>query len=359
MGSTIRVLQALGIGLVAAVALTACAAEGPQSVASGGEGSQPLRLVTTTTQVNDFTTRLSDGADIEITTLLGPGESVHSFEATPAELAAIGQADAVVLSGHGLETWLDAALDAAGFSGTTIDASAGLELPAASAEDEHASAEPEHSHAEDEHAEDEHAEDEHDDHDHGDVDPHVWTSPANAEVLVRTIADGLAALDPSDAELFQRNADSYLALLGQLDGWISENVEQVPAAERLLVSNHDALGYYNEAYGITFVGSILPSWDDNAEPSAAELDALIRDIRATGVKAIFTETQLPAQTAERLAAETGITVYSGDQALYTDALGAEGTAEATYIGATVHNTRVILESWGVTPSELPTELQGA
>jgi len=123
------------------------------------------------------------------------------------------------------------------------------------------------------------------------------------------------------------------------------------------VSNHDAFGYFTAAYGITYVGSVIPSFDDNAEPSAAEIDALVAAVKATGVKAVFSEASINPKAADTIAAEAGVAVYSGDDALYGDSLGPADSDGATYIASQLHNVSLILESWGVTPSAVPADLQ--
>lgn len=324
--------------------------------ATGGEtaGDGRPSVVATTTQVADFTREVGGDA-VEVTALLTAGQSAHSFDPSAAQLLALGEADALVVNGRGLESWLDDAIAASGFDGELIDASAGIEL--AATEDVHA--EDEHSdedHAEDEHAADEdHAEDEHA-HDGG--NPHIWTDPHLAAEMVENIADGLAELDGVDAEAIHAAEDDYQARLETLDEWIHENVEQVPVDQRLLVTNHDAFTYFLDAYDVTFVGSVIPSFDDNAEPSAAEIDALVERIRETGVQAVFSEASISPKAAETIANEAGVTVYSGDDALYGDSLGQPGSDGETYLGSQVHNARLILESWGVEPSALPAVLEG-
>ena len=123
------------------------------------------------------------------------------------------------------------------------------------------------------------------------------------------------------------------------------------------MTNHDSFGYFTAAYGITYVGSVIPSFDDNAEPSAAEIDALVAAISQTGVKAVFSEASINPKAADTIAAEAGVTVYSGDDALYGDSLGPAGSAGATYIASQLHNVSLILQSWGVTPSAVPADLQ--
>ena len=179
--------------------------------------------------------------------------------------------------------------------------------------------------------------------------------------MVGTITGGLIealGADSSDtATAIETNATAYSQQLSELDSWIRTNVDTVPAAERLLVSNHDALGYYTAAYGITYVGAVIPSFDDNAEPSAAAIDELVAAITATGVQAVFSEASLNPKTADTIASEAGVTVYSGDDALYVDSLGPEDSAGDTYIAAQLHNTTLILQSWGVTPTDVPADLE--
>ena len=119
---------------------------------------------------------------------------------------------------------------------------------------------------------------------------------------------------------------------------------------------HNSLEYYLDHYGIQFVGSILPSFEDNAEPSVAEITALIDTINTLGVKAIFVESSMSPKTAERIAQQTGAVLIEHD-VLYADSLGATGSNAETYIDATIHNTRTIVTAWGYQPLPLPQELE--
>jgi zinc/manganese transport system substrate-binding protein/manganese/iron transport system substrate-binding protein len=226
------------------------------------------------------------------------------------------------MNGADLEPWLKDALTAANFQGVLIDASQGIPLI--------------------------------------EKDPHVWTAPFNAEKMVTTISTGLAEVpgvdSPQQAELMA-NAQRYNLKLTALDEWIVANFAQVPADQRLLVTNHDAFTYFVDAYDITFLGSIIPSFDDNAEPSAAELDQLIALIHSSGATAIFSEASISPKLAETIAAEAGVIVYSGEDALYSDSLGVAGSNGETYIQATIHNVTMLMTSWGYPVLPLPEELQ--
>jgi len=349
---------AIATGAVLAVgtlALASCASPG----ASGsGEPSGPS-IVATTTQVGDFTRELVGGT-AEVTQLLTPSQSAHSFDPSAAQLLALADADALVVNGAGLESWLDDAVSASGFDGVLIDASTGIELYGTGDHDDAATDDAADADAADgdSEAHDDDAASDHGGHDHGAGNPHIWTDPELAAQMVENIANGLDEVPGIDAAAVDADERAYTAKLVALDDWIEENVDTVPESERLLVTNHDAFTYFIDAYDLTFVGSVIPSFDDNAEPSAAEIDELVARIRATGVQAVFSEASISPKAAETIAREAGVTVYSGDDALYGDSLGAEGTPGETYLGSQVHNATLILESWGVTPSPLPPLLEG-
>lgn len=346
---------AVGLAAATVLALTGCAGG-----AASGEASGP-RIVATTTQVADFTRELVGDVDgVEVEQLLQPGQSAHSFDPSAAQLAAIAGADALVVNGAGLESWLDDAIDAAGYAGPVIDASTGIELEHTGDDHDHEHGTEAHGAIDDEASADDAHDDEasDDDHAHTDGNPHIWTDPALAAVMVGTIADGLAEVPGIDAATVADAETTYLGRLADLDAWIRTDLAQVPVDDRLLVTNHDAFTYFLHAYDVTLVGSVIPSFDDNAEPSAAEMDQLVADIRATGVQAVFAEDAISPKTAETIAREAGVTVYSGEDALYGDSLGQPGTEGETYLGSQVHNVRLMLESWGVAASEPPASLRG-
>ncbi|MWB98226.1 metal ABC transporter substrate-binding protein [Agromyces seonyuensis] len=334
------------LGVAGVLVLAGCAG-GP---AAGDDGS--LQIVATTTQVGDFTSELV-GDQAGITQLIQPGQSAHSFDPSAAQLAALASADALVVNGAGLETWIDDATSASGFDGVLIDASTGIEL-AETGESDH-----DHDHAEEVghegESDDAHAED---DHDHAEGNPHIWTSIENAETMVGNIAGGLGDLDGIDAAALETARADYLGLLDDLDSWADAAIDPVPVAERLLVTNHDAFTYFVDEFDITFVGSVIPSFDDNAEPSAAQIDALVAAIEQTGVQAVFSETSISPATAETIATEAGVAVYSGPDALYGDSLGEPGSDGATYLASQIHNITQIVGSWGASVPALPDSLAG-
>jgi zinc/manganese transport system substrate-binding protein/manganese/iron transport system substrate-binding protein len=298
------------LGTVVAVLLAGCggssgAGRGP----SGGGAGKTLDVVATTTQVQDFT-HVIGGDKINLTGILKPNVDAHDFEPSPADVVSIAKADVLVINGVGLEKWLDDTVNSAGFHGTTVDASTGV--PIIKGDDP---AEPA-------------------------GDPHIWQSPLNAKRMVANIERALAAADPADAGYFKANLDAYQARLDALDRDIARQINGL--ANKKLVTNHDAFAYYVQRYHLEFIGSIIPSFDTSAELSAKDVTDLVAKIKATGVKAIFSETSLPPRTAETIAREAHVKVVEGEDALYGDALGQPGSQGATYLQMIEHNTKTIV-----------------
>jgi zinc/manganese transport system substrate-binding protein/manganese/iron transport system substrate-binding protein len=316
----LRTASVIGLVAAAGLALTGCS-QGEQ--ADGGD--QSVHIVASTTQVADFTRNVVGDTGAEITQIVQPNQSAHDIELTAADSAAIEGADAVIVNGVDL----DHIVSDAAASDKVIDTSTGITLQAGEEEDEAGEAS------------------EGEGHDHGAEDPHIWTAPENARQMVQNIADGLARTDPDHADAYQDNAQAYEARLDALDQWITTSFEPVAPDDRKFVSTHDTFGYFVKAYDITQDDSVLGSLDDHAEPSEAELQQLVAKIEATGVKAVFAEASVDPKVADRIAQESGVRLYSGDDALYGDSLGTEGSDGATYIDATVHNVTLIGQSWGL------------
>jgi ABC-type Zn uptake system ZnuABC Zn-binding protein ZnuA len=276
--------------LLLVAALAGCGASSP---ADGGG----TRVVATTTQLADMARNLDPGASV--TALLSANTDPHAYEVRPDDVKALADADVVLRSGGETDEWLDGALESAGVPGEKIvdaGAAAGLE---------------------------------------GD-DPHWWQDPSKAEHAATAIGRGLE-VDPAP----------YVAKLRALDRAVRACLDTVPAGERLLVTSHDALGYYARRYGIRVVGTVIPSLSTSGQPSAGEVDALVRTIRETGVKTIFAESSVNAKVERAIAAESGVRV---GKELWADSLGPAGSDGATYIGSIEANTRALVEGFTGEPA---------
>jgi ABC-type Zn uptake system ZnuABC Zn-binding protein ZnuA len=296
------------LAVVGAVLVGGCSQGQP---AGSGDATNPqgrrLQVVATTTQVADFATNVG-GDRIRVTSLLKPNLDAHDYEPSPADVEAIAHADLVLENGAGLESWLHDTITNSGFHGPLVDTSQGVRLRQVG----------------------------------GATDPHIWQNPRNAEVMVANIERALAAADPADAGVFRANLAAYSKQLQALDAEVQRQIDSL--ANKKLVTNHDAFGYYVDCYGLVFVGSVIPSFDTSAELSGRDIRDLVAKIRATRVKAVFSETSLPPRTAETIAREAGVKVVEGEDALYGDSLGPPGSDGDTYLKMVRHNTRTIVSN---------------
>lgn len=280
-------------------------------------------MVATTTQVGSVAADIGGDA-VQLTVLLKPGIEAHDFELTPAAGAALEQADLILVSGAGLEDWLDDALDTVGGAELVRDLSDGVSLRAP------ADGEAGHEDGEEHVDGDEHADE---------IDPHYWLSAANAIVMAENARDALADAAPEYADGFASRAAALIARLEAADAEVRALIGEVPAEDRRLVTDHDALGYFIEEYGLEFVGSVFPSLDVSSEPSAQDVEALVSEIREQRVTAIFPETSVNPRLAAAVAEETGARLVS--EPIYTDSLGPQGSGADSLDGMLIHNARVI------------------
>ncbi len=195
------------------------------------------------------------------------------------------------------------------------------------------SAAPMHAH------EHEEGEEGHEGHSHEAGDPHMWLDPNLVITYVGNIRDGLIEADPDGAETYNANAEAYIAQLTDLDKWIVEQVDTVPAERRLLVTNHEAVGYFADRYGFEVVGAVIPSLSTEATTSAKEMAELIEQIKATGAPAIFLGEVENADLANQIADETGVKVVD---TLQLETL-TDGEPAATYIEMMKYNVTQIVE----------------
>jgi ABC-type Zn uptake system ZnuABC Zn-binding protein ZnuA len=283
-----------------------------------------LVVVATTTQIEDMARQIA-GERATVTGLMPANADPHDFEPTPGNIEKVADADLILEHGLHLDEWAEDLVEQSGTQATIAVVTERIVPIEGEAGEEHDEAEgaPE-------------AEG-----DHGGDDPHVWFDVANARVMVENIRSALIEADLDGRGDYEAGATAYLAQLDELDAWIREQVATVPAANRKLVTDHDAFGYYVRAYGFTFVGAVIPGLDTQSQPSAQETAELIDHIRAERVKAIFTTASLSPDLARQIADEAGVAVVDD---LYGDALGPEGSGAETYVGMMRWNTTRIVEA---------------
>jgi len=298
---TIRVFmkRAVFFLLIAGTACTPSASSNPQT--------DPV-VLTSTTFLADIARNVA-GDRLKVESLLPVGADPHSYQPTPQDVAKIEQSKLLIINGAEYEHFLESLLENAGGERQIIEASAGLS-PRTDAESEHG------------------------------VDPHLWLDPNNVIAYVENIREGLTHFDPDGAAIYKSNADAYTAELKELDVWINEQLAQIPFERHLLVTNHEALGYFAERYGFKVVGTVIESVSSDASPSARQMAALVDQIKSSGAPAIFLDASDNPALAQQIAAETGVAVVTD---LHLESL-TDGAPTATYIDMMKHNVTQIVNA---------------
>ncbi len=269
------------------------------------QAAEKLQVVTSFSILADLTREVG-GDRIELTNLVDADADAHVYEPSPDDAKALLRADLIVANGLGFEPWLERLLASSEPKGKRIDASAGV-VPLMLDEDGEAA-----------------------------PDPHAWQSLTNAEIYVRNIAKALGELDPANLNVYIERRDAYLTRLHALLKKADAQIAGLPTSQRKVVTSHDAFGYLGQAWQLKFIAPQGLSTHD--EPSAAEVAALIRQIRSEGVRAVFVENIRDPRLIRQIADEAGAKVGG---TLYSDALASAGPA-STYLGMFEHNLDTLM-----------------
>ena len=312
---------------------------------------QPIPVVATFSILGDMVERIG-GEHIELTTLVGPDGDTHVYQPTPKAARSVAEADVLFMNGLEFEGWLERLAEAASFDGAMVVATTGV-VPIAFEEHEDADHEEHDEHKEhddhDDHGEhDDHEEHddhkEHDDHaghDHGTFDPHAWQSLDNAVIYANNIAAGLAQADPANASAYYTNRAAFVTEIEALKSDVDAMMAALPADKRTVVTPHDAFGYFSEAYNLTFEAP--QGMSTESEVSAADVAALITQIRRESISAVFIESITDNRMMEQIANETGATIGG---TLYSDALSGETGPASTYLDMMRHNATTLSDALG-------------
>ena len=292
----------------------------------------PLKVVASFSVIGDFAKQVG-GDQIDLTTIVGANGDIHVYEPTPADAVEMSKADVILINGLALEGFLDRLVTASGNKAPVVELTKGITPLASTEADDH-----DHDHEDADHDEED-ADHDHGDedghHHHGDLDPHAWQSVANAEIYVKNIETAFCAADPDNCPDYTANAAAYLDKLSTLDADIHQMIDAIPSDKRIIITSHDAFAYFGHEYGLSFLAPQGVSTE--AEPSAADVANLIRQIREEHAAALFTENVTDPRVVEQIAEETGISV-GGE--LYALLSGPDAPA-ATYIDMERHNAETI------------------
>ncbi|MEM1280424.1 MAG: zinc ABC transporter substrate-binding protein [Cyanobacteria bacterium P01_H01_bin.152] len=291
----------------------AAESESDTATADATDDSQ-IDVVASYSVICDLASQIAADA-VQVNCLIAPDQDPHTYEATPSDREAIDTADLVLYAGLNFEPSI---IDMATASES--------EAPKIALHDE---AVQEVIEVEEE----------------GEVepDPHVWHDVENGLAMVDLIRDNLVEVDPDNAEVYTENAEQLTAELEALDAWIPEQIATIPEEQRRLVTTHDAMSYYSQAYGLTVEGTLL-GVSTEEEPTAAQVNELATDIRDKGIPIIFAELTADDRVLKTVADEAGVSI--SEDVLLADGLGAEGTPGETYTGMLVYNTCAIVNGLG-------------
>ncbi len=318
-----------------------------------GQIGSDVTIVATTTIWGDVARNVvGDDGDVEV--LMPIGADPHDFQASSSQVADLYAADLVVANGLGLEEGLLDILEAAEADGVNVLEVAPFLDPIGFGAhdnhdegehdgDEHEACDPTMGDAHDENGEEGvHDQDEEGDHDHeaGSCDPHVWMDPLRVAEGARLIAAALAEIEP-EVDWMAR-ADTYASSLTEADEMIVATLSGLEEDDRVMVTNHDALGYFADRYGFEVVGVVIPGGSTLGDPSSREIADLVETMRSEGVTAIFVETTQPSVLAEAVSAELGGDVDAVE--LYTGSLGELGSGADTVIGMLTTNAERIAQA---------------
>ena len=364
-----RVLPAIFAGL--ALVAAGCGDDDDTAAGGGGDTDRPT-IVVTTTILGDVVENLV-GDEFEVVTVMPVGADPHDFRASAQQVTEIGEAEVLIVNGAGYEEGLLDVIEAAESDGVAVLEAIRAVETIEFGEGGHDHADEDHGdedHADEEHGDEDHADEEHGDEDHGDEDhadedhadedhadedhadedghghdggdPHFWTDPARMALAADAIAEFLIAnVDGVDTSAVRASADAYVGALEELDSEVVDTLAVIDEDRRVLVTNHDAFGYFADRYEFEVVGTVIPSGSTLDGTSAQQLAELAEVIEHEGVPAIFAETTVSDELAQTLAAEVGdIAVVD----LFTGSLGEPGSGADTYVAMVRTNAQRIVDA---------------
>jgi zinc/manganese transport system substrate-binding protein len=294
-------------------ALAACAATAllPNVAAA----QEKLRAVASFSILGDMVSRVG-GDRVDVKTLVAAGGDAHVYEPTPADAAELSKAQIVFQNGLKFEGWVEKLVTASGYKGDVVSATTGIKTITV----------PDRGGKPDKHG-----------HNHGGkADPHAWQSAANAQIYVKNIKDAMCKQDAAGCGIYTANAAAFTAEIAKLHEEIKTKVAAIPAANRKVITSHDAFGYFAQAYGVKFLAPRGVSTE--SEASAKDVARLIDQIRKEKVTALFVENISDPRLIEQIARETKIKLGG---TLYSDALSKKDGPASTYLDMMRHNANLI------------------
>ena len=272
-------------------------------------------VVATTGQIADAV-KIIGGEHLQVTNLMGPGVDPHLYKATQSDITKLDEAEVIFYNGLHLEGQMQDIFDQMAEQKTVLAVAEGLDKSKLLADEEDSTLH----------------------------DPHVWFAIELWKEVVDTIGDTLVEEYPEHKEDFEENEKVLLADLDELNQYAKERIDEIPASQRILVTAHDAFNYFGESQGFEVTG--LQGLSTESEYGVKDVQNMVSFLVENNIKAIFVESSVSDKALQAViegAKEQGANVTIGGE-LFSDAMGAEGTEEGTYIGMYKHNVDTIVDA---------------
>lgn len=298
---------------VFSLVLAGCGGEAGSSKAERRQG--PLRIVTTTSIIADTARRIA-GDQAQVEALMGPGVDPHLYKASESDVRRLGEADLILYNGLHLEGKMSDILTKMARSRPVVAISEGIPEGQLREPPEFA----------------------------GQYDPHIWFDVSLWALSLEPIVRELSELAPEHAATFRTNAAALGQELTGLDAWVRQQMETIPPAQRVLITAHDAFGYFGRRYGVEVMG--IQGISTLSEAGLKDVDRVVGIVVQRGIKAVFVESSVPRRSIEAVQAAVraqGREVAIGGQ-LYSDSLGAAGSPAGTYTGMVRTNVATIVNA---------------
>lgn len=287
----------------------------PESRQRSGD-ENPIEVVTTTGMISDVVQEVG-GEEVHVTGLMRPGVDPHLYKASQGDMAKLDQAELVFYNGLHLEGKMTEIFEKLERSRPTVAVSKNLDPSKLRSGADTGGTE---------------------------YDPHIWFNVRNWISAAETVRDTLIEYDPDHADIYRQNAEAYISQLDELDEEVRTKIASIPEEGRVLVTAHDAFGYYGDAYDIKVMG--LQGISTAAEYGSKDVAKLRDYLVENQIKAVFVESSIPTKSMEAVIAgaeEMGHQVIIGGE-LYSDSMGEPGSDADTYIKMVRHNTDTIVQA---------------
>ncbi len=297
------------IGLVLFVSSLSCQPGG------GGQASGPSEIVCTTNMIGDMVNEIVDGK-LKVTTLMGAGVDPHLFSVTEKDLSALTRAQVIFYNGHHLEGKMGEVLKKLSHTRNVVALAETLPI-------EKLYAPPEYE---------------------GNPDPHVWFDISLWIELIPQVVNTLKKVDPDNSDHYEKRGQELKSTYKELDVWVQTEIQKIPQEQRILITAHDAFGYFGKKYSIEVMA--LQGISTITQAGVKDIERIVKTIVERKIKAIFVETSVPKRTVEAViesCRKEGHEVKIGGE-LYSDSMGAEGSPGGTYVGMMKHNVNALVSS---------------